>query len=1439
MTTLILQSVGAAVGGTIGGPVGAMIGRAAGTLAGSAIDQEIFGGRISRHGARLSDMPGLASTEGAPVPRLYGRARLGGQLIWATRFQETVETQSSGGKGLGGPPDIDQSTYIYHCNIAIGLCEGEIAFVRRIWADGKLLDWSNLTVRVYRGDEAQEPDPLILAKEGARSAPAYRGLAYIVFEQFPLRDYGNRIPQFSFEVIRPLGQVRTSVRAINLIPGAGEFVYDPDPVTSLRPDGVTEHLNRHQVQSMTDFEDSLDQLLALCPNLAHVQLVVTWFGNDLRLGECKITPRVETNTRTTSETEWICAGLDRASAESVSRVDDRPAYGGTPSDASVLRAVRALRARGLSVTIYPFVMMDIAADNRLPDPWTDQSFQAAYPWRGRITTSRAPGRVGSTDKSARVDSECNTFFGSTKIQDLSRRGDTVFSASDEWSYRRFVFHYARLLAAESISGFVIGSEMRGITRLRNAEESFPAITHLAAIAADIRSVLPASVEMLYAADWTEYGSYVTPEGDVRFPLDALFAHPAISAVAIDAYWPLSDWRDGPLHKDAALAPSVYDRDYLVSRFGAGENYDWYYALGEGAVAPASYASTGTDWNNISAAQAGPRLYDGDVNAEIFGNFKGTITADLGQERHVRHIAIAPIPSSLGWGARYAADLAIDVSRDGAAWSRIGVSPTGLAEGRMTLIGIGASARFVRLSPAAVRLSGGEEWIGLSEFRILVGSDRDAQIRTPITDGAHDEAWMYRSKDLVNWWSRAHHERRNGVRASTPTAWIPKSKPVYLTEFGCPAVDRGSNTPNVFPDPKSSENALPHFSRGSRDDLIVMRTLEAVYRRFDPASSDFNDVHNPLSPVYGGRMLDPSRIALWAWDARPFPAFPDYVQTWSDGSSYETGHWLNGRFESVALDDVIARIIRDFDLPKPVIALDHSLDGFVIEQPMSARAALELLAGIFGFSCSASGGIMYVIGRDHGRSIALSDHDLVPMNSGTLVDVIRAQENELPREIRLGFSDADRLYRAASVNSRRMAGGAKGSVQRDAPVVLRMAEAKKLADLALFDVWGQRETLKFRVRPGLRNLEPGDRVSLAAIGYRGEVLITRIVDGMHRDIEACSISPGLADLAAPVLMPTRAHDAPQFAGLPEAILLTLPALGTSASSVMTLGARTLPWSGPLTVWRSVSGSAFSVFDIIRRPARLGRSTAPFAAGPVWMWDDGNGLEVDMAGPALSSRSDAEALSAKPALGIQGQDLKWEIVSYAQVDLIGVNRYRYSRLLRGLCGTEHLANRIYPVGSRVIVLDDTLLSLATGSNHLGETWAWRIVPQGADVSDPRSLELIGSIDGLALTPFSPVHAQARRVTDGIAISWIRRARENGDSWGVAEIALDEDDERYAIDIMHNGQIKRTLHTDTHQCLYAADQELTDFGATQTEITLSICQLSRSVGRGTPLSTVLKIR
>ena len=123
------------------------------------------------------------------------------------------------------------------------------------------------------------------------------------------------------------------------------------------------------MRDVSDWTVSIDELQSLCPNLEWVTLVVAWFGDDLRAGECTIRPKVDSATKATSGATWKVSGLTRATAETTTLVDGRPAYGGSPSDLSVVRAIEDLKARGLKVTLAPFVLMDIAAGNSLTDPY--------------------------------------------------------------------------------------------------------------------------------------------------------------------------------------------------------------------------------------------------------------------------------------------------------------------------------------------------------------------------------------------------------------------------------------------------------------------------------------------------------------------------------------------------------------------------------------------------------------------------------------------------------------------------------------------------------------------------------------------------------------------------------------------------------------------------------------------------------------------------------------------------------------------------------------------------------------------------------------------------------------------------------------------------------------------------------------------------------------
>jgi len=276
-------------------------------------------------------------------------------------------------------------------------------------------------------------------------------VAYVVFEDLPLAQFGNRVPQFTFEVIRPSEQTESlatadigrQVRGVALIPGTGEYALAQTPVY-LSPDfGEEIGINVNTPLGGTDFVVATEALKEELPNCGSALLVVSWFGDDLRCGDCEVTPRVEQTEVDGDPMPWVVSGQARASAATVPMDGTRPVYGGTPCDQSVIEAIRGLTARGQDPVFYPFILMTQQDGNTLNDPYTGEPGQPTLPWRGRITTALAPGMEGTPDTTLTAEAEVAAFMGNAQPRDFAISGESVtYTGPTEWRYRRFILHYA-------------------------------------------------------------------------------------------------------------------------------------------------------------------------------------------------------------------------------------------------------------------------------------------------------------------------------------------------------------------------------------------------------------------------------------------------------------------------------------------------------------------------------------------------------------------------------------------------------------------------------------------------------------------------------------------------------------------------------------------------------------------------------------------------------------------------------------------------------------------------------------------------------------------------------------------------------------------------------------------------------------------------------------
>ena len=1288
MATLLLSAAGAAVGAGFGGTVlglsGAVIGRAIGATVGRAIDQRVLGagsepvdiGRIER--LRLT-----GAGEGAAIGQIWGRMRVAGQVIWATNFVETVRRRRTG----KGAPKPKVNEYSYSVSLAIALCEGEILRVGRIWADGNEISTQDLSLRVYTGSETQLPDPLLEAIEGSGKAPAYRGLAYIVIEDLELTSYGNRVPQFSFEVVRaaqgpavdPSETLDQVVRGVALIPGTGEYGLAVTPVHYAEGLGRNRSANVHSPSGKTDFATSLDQLNEELPSAGAVSLVVSWFGDDLRCASCTIRPKVEQTLLDGVGMPWRSGGISRAAALEVPKVAGQSIYGGTPSDASVIEAIRAMRDAGKDVMFYPFILMDQVAGNILPDPWSSAVTQPALPWRGRVTLSTAPGRPGTPDRTAAAAAEVAAFFGTAQPGDFAVSGEIVsYAGPNEWGFRRFILHYAHLcVAAGGVESFCIGSEMRALTQIRGAADVFPAVAALKTLAADVRSILGPLTKISYAADWSEYFGHQS-DGNLYFHLDPLWADPNIDFIGIDNYMPVSDWRDGEDHVDSAFG-SIYFPGYLAANIAGGEGYDWYYDSPEGAL---------------------------------------------------------------------------------------------------------------------------------------------AQRRLPITDGLYDEPWVFRYKDIRSWWSNLHHERLAGVRASTPTAWSPQSKPIRFTEYGCAAVDKGTNQPNKFVDVKSSESALPAWSNGRRDDLIQMQYLLAT------ASFWSNQDNNPLSAVYAGPMVDMGHAYAWAWDARPFPEFPGQTEVWNDGQNYARGHWLNGRASNQPLASVLGEIccrsgVEDID----VRSLYGLVRGYQQSDLTTARSTLQPLMLAFGFDVFEREGKLVFRTRDAKVQADLDINDLAvtPDIDGS-IEATRLSDVDTAGTIRLGFVDAQSSYEVRAVETRYPDEEALSVSQTDLPLALTRFEGLTAVERWMTEARVARDTIRLALPKSRLSIGAGDVIGYGGRRYR----IDRVEQAEGQVLEAVRVEPGvyLPSDRIEDAMAVREFTAP----VPVVpVFLDLPLLtGAEVPYAPHIAVAAQPWPGTVAVWSSAEDAGYEINRLVAASAVVGVTESPMSAHRPGQWDFGPPLRIKLVDGELTSASAVSVLNGANAMAIgDGSGANWEVFQFKDAQLVAPDTYEVSSRLRGQLGTDGVMPATWPVGSTVVLLDLAVTQIDLAASARGLARYYRVGAASRGYDDVNAVLRVEAFDGIGLRPYPVAHLRSSLVSGDVTCTWTRRTRIDGDSWQSTEVPLGETAEAYRVRIIQAATIQAEYPVSQPSFTYTAAMQTGD--GVSGPFQIAVAQVSESFGAG----------
>ena len=479
---------------------------------------------------------------------------------------------------------------------------------------------------------------------GAANTPAYRGTAYVVFEELPLERFGNRLPQLSFEVFRPIldGESAESlVRAVTLIPASGEFAYATEIVRREGGDGETAAENVNAEPDAADLAVALDRLEACAPKVESVSLVVAWFGDDLRAGALPHPPG-RRGQRQGDDAGELVGRRRRPRARRISSAATTRAGRPTAARRPTAPWCRRSGAEGARLPrhllpVHPDGRARRTTSCRTPTATTPAApASRPIPGAGGSPARRPPATPAARTRAPAPATQVAAFFGEAQPSDFDVDDERVAwdgdpgrlgPAPDDPALRASLRRGRRgrrlpdrLGAARDHAGAQRRLELSGGRRARRPRGR--------------RARRSSGRAPSSATPPTGRSTSGTTRRTARATSSSTSTRSGrtttIDFVGIDNYMPLADWRDGLDHLDAAGADAITDLDYLRGNVEGGEGYDWFYA---------------------SAA------------------------------------------------------------------------------------------------------------------------DREAQVRTPITDGAAGKPWVFRYKDIRSWWSNPHRNRPGGVESGATTAWV--------------------------------------------------------------------------------------------------------------------------------------------------------------------------------------------------------------------------------------------------------------------------------------------------------------------------------------------------------------------------------------------------------------------------------------------------------------------------------------------------------------------------------------------------------------------------------------------------------------------------------------------------------------------------------------------
>jgi hypothetical protein len=605
--------------------------------------------------------------------------------------------------------------------------------------------------------------------------------------------------------------------------------------------------------------------------------------------------------------------------------------------------------------------------------------------------------------------------------------------------------------------------------------------------------------------------------------------------------------------------------------------------------------------------------------------------------------------------------------------------------------------------------------------------------------------------------------------------------------------------------------------------MQQRYLQAMFAHWGEAAN------NPVSELYGGRMVDMENAYVWAWDSRPWPDFPARLGTWIDGVNFGRGHWLNGRIGSPALAAVIGDICLTSGLRE--VSSKHLgglVTGYSVGGVESGRQSLQPLMLAYAFDAASSGDSISFVERNANVAFELTADEVALSESDGGIRRSRTPDAESAERVHLGFVDAVSDYQTAMAEASVPDEGSGGVSQTSLPIVLTEAEGKSIVQRWLGEARIGRDSVELSLPPSRLRLSPADVLAIRSPAGSKLFRIDRMDEAGIRDVKATRIEPEVYRRPVFQVDDSAFHEV-VAEGPVYAEFLDLPMLsGAELPYAPHIAVTKTPWTGPVAVYSSSADYDYGSLSEVLGPAVMGQTLDPLPNGTpgVWMRRE---IRVRVDSGTLSSASEEDVLNGANVAAIRnGGEGNWEVLQFVSAELIAPQIYLLGQLLRGQGGTDAVMPAVWPAGSDFVLIDSAVTQLPVAPSSRGLARHYRVGPASLPYDDASFFHTVETFEGVGLRPYRPVHLSARRSGDGsVLLKWIRRTRLEGDSWNGLDVPIGEDSLLFDVRILESDALLRRIDVPASSYVYTAADQGAD-GWPQN-LVFEVAQVSERFGPG----------